>query len=463
VMAAVARVAALRGNFVRAHKPKTAEQRLQEVVRSPAFQVLVDTVVVANVLVVGLDLDAGSSAPLLFELLRHAVVGLYVAEMCLRLATEGTAFFTLWPLAAARPMNIYDLVIVTLAVVDIWILQRVTWLWRVSIARSVRLLRIWSVAQHFPVLHDLWLVLTGLARAGKALVWLGLLVSGVLFACGGAFRGLLGDLGDVETCEGGPGMDCIDKHEFFGSVSRAALTLLQLATLDNWASHVVRPLMNTSPGQALLLVVFVLATAYALLSVAVGLLVYSTVSLARSHEAHADHAHKQEAQMHIKFMVKYLNTSLLIADRRTLDLKELSDAMSNPKFFEAFKALELPVESAAELFKHLDSNEAGQITMHAFETGLQKMMSSSSRFDIAILTATVNGAAGFVCDMEGRTDGVLSDLQRVRGSLRGAFSDLRGLALREVEQSPEVRLRAEGRIYNSAEDFNPVQNPRYTD
>lgn len=460
-MAAAARGPALRGNFVRAPPPKTADQRLQEVVRSPAFQVLVDTVVVANVLVVGLDLDVGDSAPTLFEIMRHVVVGLYVVEMSMRLATEGRAFFTLWPLSAARPMNIYDFVIVTLAVVDIWILRRVTWLWRVSIARSVRLLRIYRVAQHFPVLHDLWLVLTGLARAGKSLVWLGLLVAGVLFSCGGAFRGLLGTV-EAQVCEGGPGMDCIDQHEFFGSVSRAALTLLQLATLDNWASHVVRPLMNTSPGQALLLVAFVLATAYALLSVAVGLLVYSTVSLARSHEAHADHAHKQEAQTHIKFMVKYLNTSLLIADRTTIDLKEMSDAMSNPKFFQAFKELELPVESANELFKHLDGNEAGEISMHAFETGLLKMKSSSSRFDVAILTATVGGAAGFVCDMEGRTDGVLQDLRRARGSLQDAFSDLRALALREVEHSPEVRLRAEGRIYNSAEDFNPVQKPRYT-
>lgn len=458
---AAARGMALRGHFVRAPQAKTAEQRLQEVVRSTAFQVLVDIVVVVNILVVGLDLDVGSSAPTLFAIMRHAVVGLYVVEMGLRLATEGTAFFTLWPLKAARPMNIYDLAIVTLVVVDIWILQRVTWLWKISIARSVRLLRIWHVAQHFPVLHDLWLVLTGLARAGKALAWLGLLVAVVLFSFGGAFRGLLGPV-DAQTCEGGPGMDCIDKHEFFGSVSKAALTLLQLATLDNWASHVVRPLMNTNPGQALLLVAFVLATAYALLSVAVGLLVYSTVSLARSHEAHADHAHKGEVQGHIRLMIKYLNTSLLIADRTTIDLKELSDAMSNPKFFQAFKALQLPVESSADLFKHLDATDAGEITMQAFETGLLKMKSSSSRFDVAILTATVGGAAGFVCDMEGRTDAVLQDLRRVRGSLQGAFSDLRAAALREVERSPEVRLRAEGRIYNSAEDFNPVQNPRYT-
>lgn len=432
------------------------QRRLLNIVRSYVFSVLIDGVVVANVLVVGLDCDLGDQAPVIFAALRHTICGLYLIEMGLRVAAEDKQFFF-------SPMNLYELLLVLLALIDIWILQRTTWLWMSTIARSVRLLRIWKVAESFPALHDLWLVLTGLARAGRSLVWLALLVAAVLYACGSAITGLMRDSeGEgAESCQG-PSMDCIDQQEYFGSVQRSALTLLQLATLDSWASHVVRPLSVAHPVQAVILVLFVLAAAYALLSVAVGVLVWSTVSLARSHESHVEHQHQLETKETIRLLTNYLKAGLAIEDRTTIDLKELVDAMSVTAFAQAFKELELPVSTISELFLHLDHTGSGEITIDEFEAGITKMKSSSSRFDVAILTATVGGASTFVNTMDGRTETVLEDLQSVRQKLSGAFAELRELALHEVQQVPEVRLRAMGCIRSAAADAMPVSRPRFT-
>merc|ERR1712032_1174378 len=80
---------------------------------------------------------------------------------------------------------------------------------------------------------------------------------------------------------------CVDVNEYFGSLLRAGLTLLQVVTLDHWASHIARPLFEAKPAAGYLLIAFAILTAYCLMSAAVGVLVFSTVDQAAEHHGHA--------------------------------------------------------------------------------------------------------------------------------------------------------------------------------
>lgn len=325
--------------------------------------------------------------------------------------------------------------------------------------RAVRLLRVWKVAKSSPPLIDLWLVIVGLTRALRALAWLAIILSIVAYACGGAITGMVKGTSTTK-CTGKPGMYCLDVDEYFGSVSRSMFTLFQLMTRSQWASHVVRPLSLISPLAAFLCVVFVAATSYGLLSVAVGVLVYSTVELARKHEDHGLHRSETEDKEIINDLASYFRASLAIEERTGLDRRELEEAMSVPQISAAFKHLELPVGNVDELFSHLDRDKSGSITVEEFEAGVRLMKMPAKRFDVACLTATVGGHVTFVKNLEKRCDGLVGEMEYLADTLNSAFAELSTLVDPNSDTGavPEVILRKAGRIRNC----QPPAQPRYT-
>jgi hypothetical protein len=238
------------------------------------------------------------------------------------------------------------------------------------------------------------------------------------------------------------------------------LTLLQCVTLDGWASHIVRPLLVRKPLPAAFVALFAIITAYGLLSIAIGVLVWSTVDLARSHMDHESHkATRTDAEI-VGLLKDYFESAMTIEDRTTLDEHSLRDALSVPEVAAAFKRLDLPVKDVEELFEHLDRHHKGEITIQEFEHGLSELNQPSNRFDMACLSATVGGAATFAKVLSMRTGYCSGGLSQLKADLEPAFALLEELARPEggMGQVPEVRLRAAGKIKTHL----PTLAQRYT-
>lgn len=360
------------------------------------------------------------------------------------------------------PFNIFEISIVGIAMFDVVVRGDASWLWRSSMLRLVRIFRVWETAGRFKALVDLWLVLCGLARATRALIWLGIVLSIVVFAAAAATTAMVRQNpiipGETPNCL--PGPHCIDIDEYFGSVPRSALTMMQLATRDSWASHVVRPLMLSNPAAAFILSSFVVTSSYGLLSVAVGVLVWSTVEIARKHEGHAVHKAAAVDKEIIFGLIDYFKATLALEDKTEICSRDLQEAISVPQVAAAFKQLELPVQDVKELFSHLDRDRSGAISMQELETGIKQMKQPATRFDVACMTAQIGGSGQCVDQLKQRCKHLHRDLDSLKIHLGSAFAELSCLIQADCStgQVPEVILRRAGRIQLG----RPPAQPRYS-
>jgi hypothetical protein len=437
---------------------------------SAVFALTIDVAVLVNALAVGLELDFSDSRepPPIFQTIRLLVCGLYLWEVFWKLLVDGllrknlawkkretralgVCFFS--PFRAGGRANLFEIGLGLSAIVETFVGIN-PWLWRLSVLRTVRWCRIHRLAARWRPLTDLWLVLMGLAQAWKALSWFFLLLLCVMYGMGGAAAGLVDSDGIQHT----PGFD---SKEYFGSTSRSMLTLLQLATMDGWASSVVRPLMASRPFAAGVLIVFAFVTAYGFLSVGVGVLVWSTVELGKTGEGSVDKASMSTDLDIIAALTNYFKEDLWAANRdETLTKRDFLDAMSVPQLASAFRKLDLPLPDIESLFRHMDHQRSGRITLAQFEKSLTNMKTPATRFDVACLTATLGGSSTSVSRLERRADSALSKLETVKRTLTHSFGELSALAEPDSEtgQVPEVMLRRMGKIVNVREP----PPPRYT-
>lgn len=465
--------------------------------RHPLLNIVVDIVVLVNAVVVSLELDGvpsfrigldgfggaadnavsftttvttvttttltGTVGPVspIFQYAMYGICGFYLAEMAVQIAYYRTAFLQL-------PMTWAELPIVLVASVGAFLPEdildgQVRKLWRLSVLRLFRCLRVWKLAAKYSSLRDLWLVLVGMGHAASAIIWLLVVLLVCIYACAGAATGMsFLSMRDQEDCseEMIASGECLDKEMYFGSMAKSGLTLFQCITLDGWAEKVVRPLWSTNPITATSLSVFSVAMAYGLVSVAIGVLVWSTVNLARRHGSHSSQVEMARDFEVIGGLRKFFDKSLLLDGRKMIGRREFQEAMSVSFVQRAIEKLDLPCETPEGLFQHLDRDRCGEMTPQEFQGRLETMKRPANRFDIACLTASIGGSVTYVNRMETRTDTLLTELRDLKVRMRRSFAELNHLTRTDQDsgQVPEVVLRKAERIFNPV----PPGSPRFT-
>jgi len=419
--------------------------------QSTGWNLFIDLSIIFNIIVVGLEVDADESLDTSFLTMRIGILVWYVLEISWRAAILRDAF--------VKGGNLFDIAIVTVALIGVLVPGAVGgpqeeggWgdrLWRLSILRGHRFGRILAFARNFRPLMDLWLVLQGLTRAFRALVWFAVILFATLYGGGAIMTGVFKINDEGHT---------IDVNEYFGTVNRSIITLLQLATLDNWSSSVVRPLMGTNPFAATLLLIFVIGTAYGLLSLAVGVLVWSTVELARSHQDHGSHKAIKEDEDIIVTLRQFFEATLAIEEKDGLTLRDFQDAMQLPQVAHAIRQLDLPVSDIKHLHTHLDKRRCGEVTAEEFEKGCLLLKMPASRFDVACLTANIGGSVTYVSRLENRCDDMMDELTGCNVAIARASKELNEFRL-SMGDVPEVGLRKDGRIKMGP----PQKASRYTE
>jgi len=429
--------------------------RLLQVAKKSAWTLLVDALVLSNAVVLFFEVEAGPQNYGDFQLLRLAFCGIYMLEMLIRLFKRGRAYLH-------RAANIAELGIVILASGCVFGLGgEPAWLWRLTVFRTLRIAHISGFAGKWWPMKELWLVLIGFSRAAWTLFCLAGVVVVVVYCAAGAATGLtrsVAEEGVEEECLSAIG--CLDAEEYFGSQARSALTLFQLVTMDGWAVKIVRPLSSEKPLAAVFLTVFAMVTSYGLLSVAIGVLVKSTLSLAKSHGTHASQVRMTEDIETIASLRNYFEASLLLDDRTTITSRELRDAQYVPAVGKAFKQLDLPLNDMDELFRHLDKTRQGAITPEDFERNLCLMVKPSTALDVCSLTASIGGSVTYVGRMGRRSDVLITQMDTLRDLLETSYYELGRMADPNRVSTPvaEVGLRQKGSIHNPI----PPGPPRYT-
>lgn len=405
------------------------------ILEDPFFEATVNVVIFVNFFFVGLEVENGDSV--MFDVLRHTLCGFYAGEVLWRALGHGIRD---WGVVA-------EMAIALVVLVGAWALPDHPLLWRLSVLRLPRFLRISRFAHTAGPLLDLWLVVMGIARSAKALVWAMVLLLLFVLWAGLTTRGYMTSDGDRwwrGHCPDATGarihnfreeMNCLEVSEYFGTLGRACFTALQVATLDRWASKITRPLLDISTASSFFLVCFVVVTNFFLLSLASGVLVWSTVELARVHEDHHTRVQGLKDKESINTLRDYFRESLKREDKPLLDFRELRDSSDVPHVKQAWTDLDLPVNDVTDLWAHLDVNTAGGITLDEFQAGCLRLKKPATRFDMSCMAARVNRCVAYGAQVSGRCDVLAGELEHLHAKLSGAFAEMKELSdVKELER-----------------------------
>ena len=227
-------------------------RKLKNFIEHPYTENFILVLITINAIVLGLETSSWvmSKAGPLLVFLDAIILGVFVIELLLRLSTDFKGFWR-------RPWRIFDLVVVTIALIPSS--------GALSVLRAFRILRVLRMISSIKAMRR---VVTGLLSAlpgmGSIVFLLGLIfyvfavISTKLFAQ--AFP------------------------EWFGNIGASSYTLFQIMTLESWSMGIVRPVMEQYPLAWLLFVPFIIMTAFTVLNLFIGVIVDAMQS---EHEAEA--------------------------------------------------------------------------------------------------------------------------------------------------------------------------------
>lgn len=225
---------------------------LRKLIENPRFEQVILVLIVLNAITLGMETSPWLMARIgpLLTAVDTAILAVFVAEIAMRLAVDFRGFWR-------NPWRLFDFAVVAIALLPTT--------GALSVLRAFRILRVLRLVSTVPAMRR---VVSGLLEAlpGMGSILLLLLIIFYVFAV-------------ISTKLFGATFP-----EWFGTLGASAYTLFQIMTLESWSMGIVRPVMEAYPLAWLLFLPFIIATAFTVLNLFIGVIVDAMQS---EHEAEA--------------------------------------------------------------------------------------------------------------------------------------------------------------------------------
>ncbi|MGB0410755.1 MAG: ion transporter [Pikeienuella sp.] len=257
------------------------QARLRALVESALFNNAIIFLIIFNAITLGMETSDWVMARFGGILLRldALILAVFVAELVARLIADFRGFWR-------DPWRIFDFIVVTVALVPST--------GPLSVLRAFRILRVLRLVSSVGQMRR---VVSGLLEAlpGMATIILLLLMIFYIFAV--ICTKLYG-----ETFP-----------EWFGTLGESGYTLFQVMTLESWSMGIVRPVMEQHPFSWMLFVPFIIATAFTVLNLFIGVIVDAMQS---EHESSARDERDAMALMNAEILAEVKALRREVADIR---------------------------------------------------------------------------------------------------------------------------------------------------
>ncbi|MCG8445703.1 MAG: ion transporter [Hyphomicrobiales bacterium] len=248
-------------------------EKLRRLVEDPRFEKAVIALIIVNAITLGLETSdtAMAAAGTLLLALDRAILTVFVVEIILRLYVRRLAFWR-------DPWRVFDFIVVAIALIPAS--------GNLSVLRAFRILRVLRLVSTVPSMRR---VVQGLLHAVPGMGSIVLLLSLIFYVFSVMATKLYG-----ETFP-----------EWFGTIGASAYTLFQIMTLESWSMGIVRPVMEAYPMAWAFFLPFILATAFTVLNLFIGIIVDAMQS------THNEEAQEERAQV-------FNETALVLEEVRAL-------------------------------------------------------------------------------------------------------------------------------------------------
>jgi hypothetical protein len=384
---------------------------------------------------IGLDLSLGIDArpaplPSEWGLITHVFAALFLFELVVRLIGDGVVtFFT----SEDMKWNCFDFFLVASSFVEValdivkavaggdesggpGILSNMR---LIRIIRATRLIRLLRIARIVRFVRALSILIFSILNCLKSLVWaLVLMVLMIYFFailfCQAASTFI------AEACPAGDGYatcavwdeDIVSLDKYWGTLSRAMLTLFMVMSNGLDWETVIEPLGQVGGHWAFMFLVFVAFATFAVLNVVTGVFCQSALESAqRDRELMV-----QSLLMNKRVYVESINSQfkamfdMFNNEGEGLTLDVFEQHLQEQTVREYFALLELDTSDAFGLFKLLDEDGSGQIDAEEFVDGCLRLKGSARSIDLAKMGREIRSLANVIAmihDEQRRMNGEL--------------------------------------------------------
>jgi len=413
------------------------------------FASIMGCVVLANTVLIGMELEMGENAPMAFMIANNTFLLVYLTELAIRFLTFGAD-------ALRDTLTCLDITLVLLSFIERFASGG-------SMARSlpsIRLLRLLRLVRTFRFImksKDVLILLSGINKAMTCLFWVVLGLVFLLWIAAAATRQILGNspawneykdpMKEVEA------FHRFDVSEYFGTQLRAFLTMLQVATNSQWANHIGRPIILQYPVLAIFLFFYLLITTYGILMLVISNIVQDSIEANVAFEkavGEVDREHRKLAGVRAKRLLQAIDED----GDGELELHELGEALQHKELLKIMRELEVPILHPEGLMLMFDQDGSGTVSFTELVDGITSMLE-----DITDRDFTKLGLWGESLKMRvDRLDARCIRLQRlvttVRQELSASFDALKHFI--EERASTELYYRALKQIRNAPPPVPPT-------
>lgn len=376
---------------------KENRRKAKKWTQGPMFQTVVGVTILANALVLGLEVDHREEWNSAFTVLEHAFTSIFLFELICRWHAEGIKPYF------SDPSSWLDFALVTMAVVDLWIITPFVSgasasLRSMSVLRLLRLARLTRLIRLFKVFKELAIIASSFLAGGKTLIWGGVFVVIVVYVFAIIAVERFGRAGECnedsrmlrpKSSSGGQAAtdrgdsQCDDVYDFgtlgdqytlFGTLDRAMLTLYVCVT-DGCGQDIVHKMASKNPWVIIYWYLFVFITCFGLVNVMVGLFCENVFATAAENDKEMAALHDDQRKSCLE-KLKIIFTEMDADGSKAITRQEFMDAVKNSEV--VAKCLEdLELHDDVRLFDILDVDETGSLTFEEFFEGARLLMNGN--------------------------------------------------------------------------------------
>lgn len=386
------------------------------------FAAIMGSIVLVNVVTIGLETDIDEeNLNTVFGLVNNGFLIAYIVELMLRLLTHGIT-------ALRDPFTVMDAVLVLLS-----FLERVVsgggFGRALPTFRMLRLIRLLRATKLLRYNHELNVLSAAGTRVMKTLFWVVVTLAMIVWSVACFANIVLGESAEWnETMDPNrdpplPPFRAFHLREYFGSMSRSFLTLIQVVTVSQWAPHVARPIVQVYPTTVLFFVCFVVVVTYGLVVTIVSNLVQDSMTAKRENDKALREVAKEERRR-VGYKARDILAQVDSDGSGDLSPAEIAVALKVSNLGDILIDLGVPVLDPDSLVRLLDYDGSGTVSFEELVDGIVKMDEEINSRDYQFMAFWLWNLLMRTKSLEERLDKLVDQISDIRYRLKMSFGKL---------------------------------------
>lgn len=425
------------------------------------FGVCMGTVVCVNLVTVGLETDLRTGSwPQLFSTINSFFLLAYVSELTLRFHAHGLV-------ALQDRLTLLEIVLVAGPMIE-RISFNSGFVRALSAFRLLRVARKLGTSSFLKGSKILPVLLALASPAMSAVAWVCLLAIVMVWGMASFSEYVLGEsgewIGSLDPLVEHEPFVSFDNREYFGSVSRSFLTLLQVVTLSQWGD-VVRRVLHVYPYLVVFFVSFVLLTAYGLVQSIVGVVAAASFAQAEKRRG-ANEDKEKEFRQNLGDKVRAIFADIDKDCDGLVTVNEVREGLEDYNLVPLFKRLEVPEMTAEQISCLGDITGEGKVHYNDFVERIVAMDDDVKTRDYIRLLMWMTNLLKRSEKLSDRVTQLAKQTIEIRKVFQKAFSSIN--YFHENREVTELKNRAVKTVRSAVPDdpprlkgWKPPPDPKY--